>query len=202
MKKVILLAAIIFSSHSFAQEENLFQFYCMKKNQEMDYKINSQSAYLLEQSVGRLSSHGALYLNKDNLAQLTKRVHALDLPNECTSFFLSREYWEENNSIARGHFNFDRSEVTNEGVKALSLLAQELDFTEQVHLVGHADALGSDEYNMILSQRRVKNAKKILEDLGHYASDTDYNGKREPVASNANDYGRAVNRRIEVFNVK
>ena len=69
-----------------------------------------------------------------------------------------------------------------------------------VNIVGHADAIGSDEYNMRLSERR---AWSVGEQLARYGVRFDRiitsgMGEWEPVASNASDWGRAQNRRVEI----
>jgi OOP family OmpA-OmpF porin len=66
-------------------------------------------------------------------------------------------------------------------------------------LEGHTDSIGSDEYNMKLSQRRAASVKKYLvEKLGIDAarlSSVGY-GESRPVASNKTDEGRQKNRRV------
>jgi hypothetical protein len=71
----------------------------------------------------------------------------------------------------------------------------------RVLLVGHTDGIGSDAYNMKLSQRRaeavadylMKNSPTARENLT-----VEWKGKRDPVASNATAEGRAQNRRVEI----
>ena len=67
-------------------------------------------------------------------------------------------------------------------------------------IVGHTDAVGSDDYNLGLSQRRAESAVQYLVSQGISRSrlTTIGKGEREPVASNDTDYGRQQNRRVEV----
>ncbi|MDR3577190.1 MAG: OmpA family protein [Anaerolineaceae bacterium] len=67
-------------------------------------------------------------------------------------------------------------------------------------LVGHTDGMGSDEYNMDLSMRRVKTVQQYLVSQGVDESRLaiDWKGKREPIATNDTDDGRAQNRRVEL----
>lgn len=69
-----------------------------------------------------------------------------------------------------------------------------------IAIVGHADAIGSDDYNQALSERRARSVGAVLMDDG-----VDYpriavsgRGEWEPIATNATDWGRAQNRRVEI----
>ena len=69
-----------------------------------------------------------------------------------------------------------------------------------VEIVGHADAIGSDDYNQRLSERRAHSVGSALMDFG-VANDhinASGRGEWEPVASNASEWGRARNRRVEI----
>ena len=65
---------------------------------------------------------------------------------------------------------------------------------------GHTDSIGSDNYNLKLSQKRSHTIKRILvEKMG-----VDPNkvmavgrGERAPIADNGNYQGRQLNRRVE-----
>lgn len=67
-------------------------------------------------------------------------------------------------------------------------------------IVGHTDASGSDAYNQQLSERRANAVANYFRSRGvapqriaAYGM-----GESQPVASNATDYGRAANRRVEL----
>jgi outer membrane protein OmpA-like peptidoglycan-associated protein len=72
--------------------------------------------------------------------------------------------------------------------------------TLQTQIVGHTDSVGSDAYNMRLSQRRAESVATYLVQQGVPRQNikTDWRGKREPIASNATAAGRAQNRRVEI----
>jgi OOP family OmpA-OmpF porin len=66
-------------------------------------------------------------------------------------------------------------------------------------LEGHTDSIGSEEYNMKLSQRRAESVKTyIVEKFNIDASrlSTVGHGESKPVASNETDAGREKNRRV------
>lgn len=99
-------------------------------------------------------------------------------------------------------FDFNRAEVRYEFVPHLQGLAQTLSRYPgmSVTIVGHADAIGSDGYNQQLSERRAFSVGDILRrygvDYGRIAASG--RGEWAPIASNANAWGRARNRRVEI----
>ncbi|MBI5647572.1 MAG: OmpA family protein [Ignavibacteriae bacterium] len=76
--------------------------------------------------------------------------------------------------------------------------------TMHVEIRGHTDFLGSDEYNIALSDARARAVKKYLVDRGINASriTTRGMGKSLPIAPNDTEIGRRLNRRTEVIITK
>ena len=70
-----------------------------------------------------------------------------------------------------------------------------------VHIVGHTDSTGSDDYNQRLSERRAESVGLYLRDRGVNGNRLIYRGRGEnqPVASNDTAEGRRQNRRVEIF---
>ncbi|MBT2373424.1 OmpA family protein [Pseudomonas fluorescens] len=98
-------------------------------------------------------------------------------------------------------FDFDKSVVKPNSYGDVKNLA---DFMAQypatnVEVAGHTDSIGPDAYNQKLSQRRADAVKQVLVKDGVDASrvtSVGY-GESRPVADNATEAGRAVNRRVE-----
>jgi peptidoglycan-associated lipoprotein len=70
-----------------------------------------------------------------------------------------------------------------------------------LHITGHTDAKGSDEYNEALGYRRAQSVKVYFESKG-IPSDRitiDSKGEKEPAEDNNTDGGRAKNRRASVI---
>jgi outer membrane protein OmpA-like peptidoglycan-associated protein len=67
-------------------------------------------------------------------------------------------------------------------------------------IVGHTDAVGSDDYNQTLSERRARSTAVYLANQGVATSrlQTVGRGETEPVGSNETEDGRSKNRRVEV----
>lgn len=100
-------------------------------------------------------------------------------------------------------FDFNRDTVKSQFVGTLRDTGNVLRTYEQttVDVIGHADSVGSDDYNLDLSQRRANNVASILQSGGVQSARIlrEGHGEREPIASNATDTGRAQNRRVEVY---
>ncbi|MBX3705582.1 MAG: OmpA family protein [Pseudomonadales bacterium] len=71
----------------------------------------------------------------------------------------------------------------------------------QVSIVGHTDSTGTDAINNPLSVNRAASTRDYLAARGVASNriSIDGRGSREPIASNANAEGRALNRRVEIF---
>jgi outer membrane protein OmpA-like peptidoglycan-associated protein len=70
----------------------------------------------------------------------------------------------------------------------------------RLQLEGHTDSIGSDDYNIVLSQRRADAVRDYL--VGQGVTEANVSaiglGKAGPVASNDNNAGRQQNRRVEM----
>ncbi|MBL8531855.1 MAG: OmpA family protein [Hyphomonadaceae bacterium] len=100
-------------------------------------------------------------------------------------------------------FDFNRADVKSQFVPTLNNVANVLrDYPQTtVDVYGHADSVGSDDYNMDLSRRRASNVADVLARGGVIPQRlyvTGY-GETRPIADNGTDSGRARNRRVEVF---
>ncbi|MFI5396716.1 MAG: OmpA family protein [Candidatus Binatia bacterium] len=100
------------------------------------------------------------------------------------------------------HFDFDKSNIRPDARvildEAASILKERKDIN--VAIQGHTDGVGSDKYNMKLSHRRAASVEEYLVKHGVAAGRlaSEGFGKRQPVASNDTDEGRAQNRRVEL----
>jgi OOP family OmpA-OmpF porin len=68
----------------------------------------------------------------------------------------------------------------------------------QVEIQGYTDSIGTDAYNLHLSQKRAEAVKAYLvsKGLSEASLAAKGNGKADPIASNATKEGRAQNRRV------
>ncbi|WP_407704826.1 OmpA family protein [Tellurirhabdus rosea] len=99
-------------------------------------------------------------------------------------------------------FDVNKSDLQPTTKKNLDELAETLKKYDDTNVVieGHADAQGSDEYNMKLSERRAKEVVKYLQGKGianNRLEEKGY-GESQPLADNSTENGRSKNRRVEV----
>ena len=101
------------------------------------------------------------------------------------------------------NFDFDKSTLTKTDVTELQ---KAVAFVKKypggkIRVDGHTDWIGSDAYNIKLSERRAATVKDyLIKEAGVAPSNITAvgHGKREPVADNKTDAGRAENRRVEI----
>ena len=100
------------------------------------------------------------------------------------------------------YFDFNKSILLKESFKTLDLLYDTFVSNPGliVEISGHTDSIGSDQYNLGLSQRR---ADAVVEYLVKKGIDTasfiskGY-GEKNPIADNETEEGRSLNRRVEM----
>jgi OOP family OmpA-OmpF porin len=98
-------------------------------------------------------------------------------------------------------FRFDSAELTDLGKGQVYLAAQRLKEKADLTVVieGHTDAVGNDEYNQKLGQRRAQTVMKELSAQGIDASRMSAAsiGESKPLVNQDTQWARAVNRRVE-----
>lgn len=101
-------------------------------------------------------------------------------------------------------FEFNKADLSPQGKAQLDKVAAEIvglkDRLKHVVIVGYTDSVGSDKYNLALSDKRAKSAAKYLVSKGVpkdklFAKGM---GKAKPIADNKTKEGRAKNRRVEI----
>jgi len=100
-------------------------------------------------------------------------------------------------------FDFDRADIKppfRPSLDKLSGVLQKYDRTV-VHVVGHTDSIGSEQYNQRLSQQRAESVGNYLIASGVPANRlrTEGRGESEPRDSNSTEAGRQLNRRVEIY---
>ncbi|MEO5973540.1 MAG: OmpA family protein [Sphingomicrobium sp.] len=99
-------------------------------------------------------------------------------------------------------FDVDRYDIKPQFQSTLNEVAGTLRQYNQtfVDVLGHTDSTGSDAYNQALSERRARSVANYLSSHGVAAARvaTQGYGETMPIADNASEAGRAVNRRVEI----
>jgi OOP family OmpA-OmpF porin len=100
-------------------------------------------------------------------------------------------------------FDFDKSNIRPEFYAPLDTLGHMLKNNAQIYVVlsGFCDSIGSEAYNIGLSQRRAESVRRYLQ--RKFAIKPErillyWYGYANPVASNATEEGRQLNRRVTV----
>ncbi|MEL0082200.1 MAG: OmpA family protein [Gammaproteobacteria bacterium] len=103
-----------------------------------------------------------------------------------------------------GHITFATAQADiNAGfypvLDSVVLVLQEFDKT-MVHVTGHTDSTGSDQFNQILSEQRASSVAQYLMSRQLSAQRFVIRGasKSQPIADNSTADGRAANRRVEI----
>lgn len=100
-------------------------------------------------------------------------------------------------------FDFDRADIKPAFAPSLDRVAAILREYPQttIDIIGHTDSIGSDAYNLQLSQRRADSVAGYLASRGVERGRirTEGRGEREPRASNETEAGRQLNRRVEMY---
>jgi hypothetical protein len=100
------------------------------------------------------------------------------------------------------NFDFDSAQIRSESEAVLASLYQGLaaDTSASVAIRGHTSSEGSEAYNLELSQKR---AQSVVDDLARRGLAANRLsavgvGEAEPIASNNDEAGRSLNRRVDV----
>ncbi len=98
-------------------------------------------------------------------------------------------------------FDFDKTTLKPESFPELNRIVALMTDKPgmQIEIAGHADAIGTEEYNLGLSERRAKAVAKYLADKGISKDRITavFFGEASPVGTNDTPAGRKKNRRVE-----
>lgn len=105
-------------------------------------------------------------------------------------------------------FAFNSAQLLPETLPTLRQLGEALKSgelgTSCIQIEGHTDSIGSDSYNLRLSQRRAESVVRYLVQQTGVKADrvaAAGKGEQEPIATNATDAGRQKNRRVQIVNL-
>jgi len=105
--------------------------------------------------------------------------------------------------VLRGvNFDFDKANIRPDAVPILEQACSQLKQDTNIDVIaeGHTDSIGSEAYNLRLSERRANAVREWLIKCGIAPTRLRAKGfgKSDPVATNATAEGRAQNRRVEL----
>lgn len=100
-------------------------------------------------------------------------------------------------------FDFDSAVIREASQPIITSLYEGLseDDASTIQVIGHSSSEGAEDYNRDLSQRRAESVVAALIELGIDASKLSASGRGEddPIASNDDEAGRSLNRRVEIM---
>ncbi len=142
------------------------------------------------------SNHYVQVLQSDDMD--TGQVRILDAEAMASSLDTQGRITVENI-----YFDFGRADLLPESGEAIAEIARLLSDRARIglYVVGHTDSVGSFEANIALSRARAESVVRALETRHGVAVGRAVPagvGPLAPVASNATDAGRALNRRVEI----
>lgn len=112
--------------------------------------------------------------------------------------------WLSGTGVQKGFFatssaTGEMSGISNEYLEKLKLVLNN-NPSAKIDVTGHADATGTEPYNIRLGLQRAEFVKSYLVNAGIKAEQivTSSKGSSEPAASNSTPEGRAANRRTEI----
>ena len=119
-----------------------------------------------------------------------------DLSSDTIDIFMNR--LNENIILKNIYFDFDSYELSSDSKKYLSIISQWLGNNnfKEIQISGHADNVGSDEYNYSLSEARAEAVVKFILSIDPTIKNIYYKGFGNSVPIRPN-YDGPENRRIE-----
>lgn len=119
-----------------------------------------------------------------------------DLSSDTIDIFMNR--LDENIILKNIYFDFDSYELSSDSKKYLSIISQWLGNNnfKEIQISGHADNVGSDEYNYSLSEARAEAVVKFILSIDPTIKNIYYKGFGNSVPIRPN-YDGPENRRIE-----
>jgi len=103
------------------------------------------------------------------------------------------------------NFEFDSSRLTEQGQAKLRAIGDTLATLGAVDVMveGHTDSVGSEAYNMTLSQQRAESVRNFLVENFARLSTVQFTvrgfGETRPIGDNSTEEGRSMNRRVDII---
>ncbi|HLF33752.1 MAG TPA: LamG-like jellyroll fold domain-containing protein [Cyclobacteriaceae bacterium] len=146
----------------------------------------------------------AFYAKADNFLSVSENVNTQNIPNNKVvekNLFLVPVEVGESISLNNIFFDFNKATLQKESFAELSRVIPLFNqFPNlKIEIAGHTDAIGSDDYNLRLSESRAGAVRDyfLTQNIAGDKIISKGYGEAEPVATNDTDEGRAQNRRVE-----
>ncbi|MCL1145359.1 OmpA family protein [Shewanella marinintestina] len=187
------------------QRQYELESYCANKGYNISYSVTIED-------VTAIANHRDGYLmiqqetnHPDIKSALLTLANHQDISLTCMEYLSTTGLikWDAKDELlARVYFDFDSNALTPESRFILDKVAKRLiQNSEVVKLVGHTDAVGTDEYNYSLGLRRANSTETYLYQQGMSNTQLESlsQGELKPIADNETGEGRGLNRRVELL---
>ena len=150
---------------------------------------------------GALGAGTGIYMDKQQ-AEFERRLAAERQSNQIEIERLKNENLKITMN-SEGSFDFNSSQLKPAFKKTLNKVSDNLQRYPRttIRVMGHTDSVGSNQYNQRLSEERANAVAWYLEDRGVAPKRIQAEGwgESQPRASNDNEAGRQLNRRVELL---
>jgi outer membrane protein OmpA-like peptidoglycan-associated protein len=161
-------------------------FIALPLGKNYGYYAQKKGYYPSSDNVNLKSTSASLIVKKDIVL-----ISEYEIEDQKASFIIKNIF-----------FDYKSYELKKESYPELERLCEFLrQYPDKSFIItGHCDAVGSDAYNLDLSEKRAQALKTYLVQHGFLANKLKCIGKgsKLPVASNETENGRAENRRVEI----
>ena len=168
--------------------------------------IAPQELHVMERNDAPAGASNWAYVYLDDV-----RVRSVSSPKQCSCLNHSIEatvtdppwqvYQREHVRWDAILFDFDAHELTPEATAALDILANEMLVNRYlvIEVNGHTDFIGSESYNLQLSEKRAESVMLALREKGVDPNrlKLEWHGSQMPTGDNSTTKGREQNRRVE-----
>lgn len=104
--------------------------------------------------------------------------------------------------IHRVYFKFDSTEIAGRSIDVITQVVEYIKAGHvlQIDVIGYTDRAGDEAYNKVLSLKRAKKIRELLEQNGidKEMISLDYYGEVNPIVKTADGVAKDVNRRVEI----
>jgi outer membrane protein OmpA-like peptidoglycan-associated protein len=167
-------------------------------------RVSTQGEECAYETILPLNQKIAFYANAEGFLPINENINTSNfLLNQVVTRDLYVVPIEAGQSITLNNisFDFNKATLTSESFPELNRLVKILGDNPdiRIEIAGHTDGIGSDTYNLKLSQDRANTVREYLLQSRIRESNVlaiGY-GKKEPIASNDTEEGRQLNRRVE-----
>lgn len=199
MKKYLFVMAAVLCVFAFGMIGCATKEYVNQKiSQSLDSKVNK-----ITQDIE--ANRNEIMELKNSVAAVSSNVQdALDRAEKAGKLAEGKFLYEATISDASVNFAFDKSELSEEALATLDVIAEELKKENKnvyIEIQGHTDSIGSEEYNLELGEDRAESVLSYFHVEHnfplHRMSIFSY-GESQMVVDNDTAENRAENRRVTI----